>query len=279
VTSSAVVVTAVATQLGVVSEPSATAQSGQVFGAQPSVSLRDAGGNPVSQAGVTITAEITGGGATLLGTASASTNASGVAAFTNLGISGTVGTYSLTFKSTGLTNATSSAISLTAGAAVKLIITNQPPGTVISGTTFTVAVRIADAQNNFVNSAGVSVNAVLNGTPGSLNGTNPVATNGLGSASFGDLSITGSTAGNSHTITFSATGLSSATTTEISILLFDVQASETVMEITRRDEETVLEPEPGTKPVAEDTVGLPTFTNIGVRADGIPSFSRPTPLD
>ena len=257
-TSSAVVVTEPATKLGMVTQPSTTAQSSQIFPTQPSVRLLSTTSNPVGQAGVTVTAEITGGGATLLGTASASTNGSGVATFANLGISGTVGSYTLTFRSTGLTEVASGSIDLTPGAASKLVITNQPPSSVIQGTTFTIVVRLADAQNNFVSSAGVSIAATLNGTPGTLNGTTPVATSGTGTSSFGDLSITGSNVGNAHSITFTALGLGSVTSSTIGIFLFDVVSLPEGVSQARRDDMTTLDA--GTKPVAANTFGLAKFS-------------------
>ena len=55
------------------------------------IQLRDANGNAVSQAGVSVT--VTASGGTLGGTASATTNASGVATFSGLSISGLAGGY------------------------------------------------------------------------------------------------------------------------------------------------------------------------------------------
>src|SRR5207249_4639682 len=75
-----------ATQLTVTTEPSSTAQSGVAFAQQPVIQLRDASGNPVSQAGVTVTAAIATGGGTLGGTLTATTTETGVATFTNLAI-------------------------------------------------------------------------------------------------------------------------------------------------------------------------------------------------
>jgi hypothetical protein len=181
-----------------------------------------------------------------------------VATFANLGISGTVGSYTLTFRSTGLTEVASGSIDLTPGAASKLVITNQPPSSVIQGTTFTIVVRLADAQNNFVSSAGVSIAATLNGTPGTLNGTTPVATSGTGTSSFGDLSITGSNVGNAHSITFTALGLGSVTSSTIGIFLFDVVSLPEGVSQARRDDMTTLDA--GTKPVAANTFGLAKFS-------------------
>src|SRR5205823_346265 len=108
------------------SQPSSSAQSGAAFAQQPVVQLRDASGNPVSQAGVTVTAAIATGGGTLGGTLTAATNGSGVASFTNLAITGAAGDRTLTSLGTGLTSATSATITITAGAATQLSITTQP---------------------------------------------------------------------------------------------------------------------------------------------------------
>src|SRR5207253_8986380 len=89
--------------ISLTTQPSATAQSGVPFAQQPVVQLRDGAGNPVSQAGVTVTAAIATGGGTLGGTVTAATNGSGVASFTDLAISGATGDRTLSFSATGLT--------------------------------------------------------------------------------------------------------------------------------------------------------------------------------
>jgi hypothetical protein len=101
--------------LSITSQPSSTAQSGVPFAQQPAVQLRDASNNSVTQSGVVVRVAIASGGGTLGGTTTATTNASGVASFTNLSITGTAGTRTLSFTSQGLTGVTSSSISITAG--------------------------------------------------------------------------------------------------------------------------------------------------------------------
>ena len=269
-TSSAVVVSAPASQLAVVTQPSATSQNGQALGTQPAVQLRDAGGNAVGQAGVTVTAEITGGTATLTGTASANTDGSGVATFTNLGITGTVGNYTLTFKSTGLTDAVSNAISLSAGAAVKLHIATEPSNSATSGVAFSVqpVVQLRDAQDNDVPSSGIAITASLNGTGGgALNGTPSIATDGAGQATFTDLSI--SAAGSNYSLTFSAPGLTSTTSGSISVAFLQWQGR---TDVTPNE---WFDPLPtagtlgtlnnGTLSVAVNTLGVATFTQTGLR--------------
>jgi uncharacterized protein YjdB len=227
VTSSAVVVTEPASQLGMVAQPSASAQSGQAFATQPSVRLFDSGGNPVSQAGVTVTAEITGGGATLLGTASVSTDAAGVASFTDLGIAGTIGSYSLTFKSAGLTNAVSNPISLTAGVAAKLSIAQQPSSFIVNGAPFPTQpiIQLRDAQDNVVTTSGINVTATLNGSGGTLGGTTDVASDGSGQSAYADLSISGPIS-SSYSITFSASGTTGVTSNTITIIAFALGQSQ-----------------------------------------------------
>jgi len=66
----------------------------------------DALGNTVQTTGTTITASLAAGGATLGGTLTANT-VSGVATFSNLVLTGTAGSYSLSFASTGLTGVAS----------------------------------------------------------------------------------------------------------------------------------------------------------------------------
>ena len=107
-----------------------------VFAQQPAIQLRDVSGNLVSQAGVVVTAAIATGGGTLGGTATATTTASGLATFTNLSITGTIGQRTLSFSATGLASVTSSAITITAGAATQLTITTQPSTTAQSGVAF-----------------------------------------------------------------------------------------------------------------------------------------------
>src|SRR5205807_5046353 len=129
------------------------------FGHQPVVQLRDGAGNPVSQAGVTITAAIATGGGTLGGTVTAATNGSGVASFTNLSISGTAGDRTLSFSATGLTPAVSGTITVGADAPTQLTLTTQPSATAQSGVAFAQqqVVQLRDGDGTAVNRAGKTV--------------------------------------------------------------------------------------------------------------------------
>src|SRR5437763_1397913 len=139
-----------ATQLTVTTQPSATAQSGVPFTQQPVIQVRDASGNPVSQAGVTVTAAIATGGGTLGGTLTATTTGTGVATFTNLAITGTAGDRTLSFSATGLTGVNSATVTLTAGTATQLTVTTEPSGTAQSGVPFAQQRKnqVRDASGN-----------------------------------------------------------------------------------------------------------------------------------
>ena len=217
-TSSAINVTAgPATQLTLTIQPSATAQSGVAFGQQPAVQLRDGFGNPVAQAGVTVTAAIASGGGALGGTATATTDASGVATFTDLSIAGTVGNRTLSFAATGLTGATSNTIILTAGAPAQLAIVTQPSATAQNGATFDQqpVIQLQDIGGNPVAQAGITVTVAI-ASGGTLGGTTTAMTDPNGQATFTNLSITG-TIGD-YTLTFSASGLTNATSDTIAII-------------------------------------------------------------
>ena len=107
--------------LSVASQPAASAVSGSVMTPQPAVQLRDASNNPVAQAGTVITVSLASGSGTLSGTATATTNASGVANFTDLRITGS-GTHTLAFAASGLTSVISGPINITATVAPLMTI-------------------------------------------------------------------------------------------------------------------------------------------------------------
>src|SRR5438105_13001008 len=92
-------------------------QRGAAFVPYATVVRCDGAGNPVNQAGVVVTAAIATGSGTLGGTLTATTLGTGVASFTNLAISGTAGDRTLSFSATGLTSATSTTVTITAGTA------------------------------------------------------------------------------------------------------------------------------------------------------------------
>ena len=178
-----------ASQLIISTQPSATAQNGVPFPQQPAVTVADASGNPVS--GVAVTSAIASGGGTLGGISTATTDASGIAAFSDLSISGTLGSRTLSFTASGLTAVMSNAIELTAGPATQLVIVQQPSSIVHHGDRFAPQpiVQLLDAGGNPV--AGGTVTAAINSAVGSgkLSGDRSITTDAAGLATFTDLKI------------------------------------------------------------------------------------------
>ncbi|MEZ4413391.1 MAG: hypothetical protein R2910_10435 [Gemmatimonadales bacterium] len=204
-----------ATQLTMVQQPSASVSSGVALAQQPTVQVRDASGNPVSGI-VSVTAAIASGGGTLGGTVTVSTNAAGLATFTDLSITGTVGARTLQFTSAGLTTATSTAVNVTAGAATQLTMVQQPSASAASGASFAQqpTVQVRDASGNPVSGV-VSVTAAILTGGGTLGGVTTINTNSSGLATFAGLSITGTIG--SRTLQFSSGALTPATSTAVSV--------------------------------------------------------------
>jgi hypothetical protein len=204
-------------QLAINTQPSSTAQNTVPFAIQPVVQLLDADGNPSLQSGIVVTAALASGpGATLGGTTSATTDASGLARFTNLSLTGTVGAYTLTFNSATAVSAISGSITTTAGPATKLAVATQPSS---SANGIPLApqpvIQVQDVSGNDVDQSGVVVNVVIASGGGTLTGTPSATTNAAGTASFTDLAIIG-TVGN-RTLRFTSTGLTSVTSAAFAI--------------------------------------------------------------
>jgi hypothetical protein len=146
----------------------------------------------------------------------ATTNASGVATFTNLGITGS-GAYTLRFVVAGLVAVTGGTINVSnAVVATRLAITAQPSSAATTGVAFSQqpSVQLLDASNNPVSQSSVVVTAAITSGSGSLGGTLTATTNSSGIATFANLSITG---GGAYTVGFSATGLTSATSATVTV--------------------------------------------------------------
>ena len=197
-----------ATQLGLATTPSVTAQSGIALVQQPAIQLQDLSGNPVAQAAVPVTVTIDVGGGTLGGNATVNTNASGTAVFSGLSISGIVGNRVLKFTATlggSAATVSSASIVLAAGPAVQLTVKTQPALTPVIGFTMSLqpAVQVRDAAGNALAQAGVVVTAsVATGTT-TLAGTVTATTDASGAATFTNLKFIGNTG--AATLGFAAT--------------------------------------------------------------------------
>jgi len=106
--------------LAIATQPSASATTGVPLATQPVIQLRDASGNDVSQAGVSVTVAIASGPGRLTGTTSRTTDANGQAVFTDLAITDATGVHTLIFAASGYTSVVSASITVTPPA-------NQPP--------------------------------------------------------------------------------------------------------------------------------------------------------
>jgi hypothetical protein len=198
-----------AAKLAMVTQPSATAQSGEPLAPQPVIQVADAAGNPVAQAGITVTASLASGDGTLTGTTSVETNTSGRAVFSNLVITGTTGSYSLLFQASGLSSVTSNAITLTAGSvsSSQSSVTAEP-ASLAAGNATTLTVTLRDASGNAIQGATISLSSDAAGTFGETTLTS-------GSGGTATTTYTPTTSG-SHTITASAGGAAATTTITVS---------------------------------------------------------------
>src|SRR5438132_1636521 len=175
-----------ATQLAFTVQPSTTV-AGVAISPAVQVTALDAAGNPVPSftGSVTVALGTNPGGSTLGGTTTLAA-VNGVASFATPTLDKTGTGYALTATATGLNPATSSAFSITPGAATQLVFGTQPSTTVADHQISpAVKVRALDALGNLVPSFTGSVTVALGANPGGaiLSGTTPVAAVG-GVATF-----------------------------------------------------------------------------------------------
>lgn len=194
-------------KLVLVTPPSASVASGQIFPQQPVIQVVDGAGNPAGAAGIRVGVAITTGGGTLGGTPTVVTNASGVATFAGLSITGTAGVRQLTFSSTNppLTPATAS-VTVTAGSATQVAANSAASQTASVGTAVPAppAVVVRDANSNPV--PGVAVTFAVAAGGGAISPVTPVSTNATGIAALTSWTL-GPTPG-ANQVTATVTGLS-----------------------------------------------------------------------
>ncbi|HKP29757.1 MAG TPA: Ig-like domain-containing protein [Gemmatimonadales bacterium] len=183
-----------AAALSITTQPSATSKSGTLLQQQPVIQVRDAGGNAVAKSGVQVTAVLDGAGAALGGVRTVSTNAEGVATFTNLALTGPAGTYRLLFAAPSLTSVSSTGITIESGPPATIAIVQQPGATARAGVVLSPqpVVEIRDAEGNPVAQSNVAVSVAIQSGGGTLSGTVTALSDASGHASFTNLSIGGS---------------------------------------------------------------------------------------
>jgi hypothetical protein len=207
----------VASQLTLATQPSASVQNDIPFPSQPVIQLLDDNGNAASQAGVVVTAAIESGGGTLGGTLVVTTDAAGVAAFTDLALTGAVGDRTLRFTAPGMSEAQSNTVTVTAGNASQLTVTTQPSGSAVNAVPFDrqPVVQLQDVSGNTVSQEAVPVTASIETGGGTLGGTLTVTTDANGVATFTDLSLVGLIG--DRTLRFDSPGLTAVISSKIDL--------------------------------------------------------------
>jgi hypothetical protein len=139
-----------------------------------------------------------------------------VATFSGLTLNKAASGYTLVVTSSGLGEGVTNAITVTPAAASKLVITQQPPGTVKVNTGFGFQASIEDTYGNVVTTAGNTVKVAFanNPTGATLGGTLTV-TASQGVAAFSGLTI--NKVGSGYTLQVTSSGLSSAVTNAINV--------------------------------------------------------------
>lgn len=192
----------------IVTQPSSTAQYGVAFPQQPAVDVRDVAGNLVE--GAEVQASIASGGGTLGGGTTVATDGVGRATFTDLSITGTLGTRTLGFES-GTGSAISESVELTAGPPASLTVTTQPSSVVENAVPFPQQPVVTATDGGGNPSLGYDLTVVIGSGGGSVGGTTSVTTDGDGTAAFTDLAITGTVGTRTLRFTYEALGISSNT--------------------------------------------------------------------
>ncbi|PYO45106.1 MAG: hemagglutinin, partial [Gemmatimonadetes bacterium] len=262
VTSSAFDITpGTATQLVFTVQPSTTV-AGAAISPAVQVSALDGAGNvvPSFTGSVTVTLGNNPGGSTLGGTTTTAA-VGGVATFSTLTLDKAAPGYWLTTTATGVSTATSTSFTVTAGAATQLVFGTQP-STTAAGHQITPAVKVRalDALGNLVPGFTGNVTITLGANPGggTLSGTVPVAAIG-GVANFGDLSINRTGVG--YTLTASATGFPAVTSTTFDI----IPGTATQLTFTQQPTTTVAGApiSPAVRVTALDAAGNPVSSFTG----------------
>ncbi len=219
VTATIAMLAGVASKLVVTTQPSTSVASGATLAVVPVVKVEDAQGNVVTTNTSIVTATFTAGGVSL--TNPSATAVAGVATFTGLALNALVGSYTLTFTDPTLTTAVSSAVTVSVGAAAKLVVTTEPSVITSSGAVLTQqpTITVRDSGGNVVTSLSTGVvTATLNTGSGGAVSAGATASISSGVAVFSGLALTG-TGGTKYTLLYTGASFSVADATAISMEL------------------------------------------------------------
>ena len=158
------------------------------------VQLADAAGNAAALAGVVVTATAEVASSDDVVSSTATSDARGIVTFNIPSYLGRFGTAVVTLTAQGFTPLVLPPITFVTGPPAALRIVTQPSATAVSGAPFTVqpSVAIVDPGANSVAVAGTTVTAFIASGGGTLGGATSASTDATGTATFTDLSITGS---------------------------------------------------------------------------------------
>jgi adhesin/invasin len=163
----------VAARLALAVAPPAAAVAGVPLSPQPVLQLQDADGNDVAREGVAVTAQISSGDGTLVGTTTVTSDATGLVTFTDLAVAGSPGTRTLSFTADGFAPATAAvAVGVGAPAAIEAAADDAQSARVATAVAVPPAVLVRDANDNPL--AGIPVTFRVTGGGGKLTGATPV---------------------------------------------------------------------------------------------------------
>ncbi len=187
------------------------------YASQLKASVQDALGNGVPGVAVTFTAPASGASVTFSGSATVTTDSSGVAAI-SVTANTQVGSFEVTATAPGTAAPAVFSLTNVAGSASHLAFVQQP-SSAVAGAVITppVTVQLTDSIGNSVAQAGVAVTLTLNpaaGRSAAISGASTVLSDAGGLATFADLSI--ATAG-SYQLTALGTSLVSAQSSAFTI--------------------------------------------------------------
>lgn len=178
--------TPVASRIGIETAPSSSVANRATLAVQPRVRLLDAAGQPVPTPGIIVSVGVSTG-SSLIGTTTATTDASGVATFSGLSLAGATGTRTLTFSANGLASTTAT-VSVAAGAPATFAINAGDNQNEAEG--IAVAVRpsvvVTDADANGV--PGIAITFAVIAGAGSITGAT-VSTDAQGIATVGSWAL------------------------------------------------------------------------------------------
>jgi adhesin/invasin len=195
--------TGLAARLVITAELPAIAVSGVPLSPQPALRLEDADGTPIAREGVIVTVQIASGGGSLTGATTATSDAEGQVAFTDLAISGSPGTRRLIFAADAFAPATSTPIALGVGApsSIEPVAGDDQTATVGEAVPIDPSVMVRDADGNPLD--GIPVTFTVTGGDGTVSDNTPV-TGSDGVATVGEWKL-GTTAGD-NTISAAVAG-------------------------------------------------------------------------